>query len=389
MKKFIHLKHTKIVNDKDCKQEAFTNAKLSNKYSLGAEQLWRETTYFRDDTLHPIQSPTTYEQTTPLKTFNILDNSSQYDIHNMYDTNDALIKTSPSTSFSSTCSSDCSPYSRLIPFEIQHQYSTTPLNEHSYQHSVSITHSSPTNHSLNSSFMCQQCLPPDDECSEPITYEIFIKQQQQQQQQNTNELASCYSLYNNETLSSSYKTDYNNLSNIVTEEPNQYQLDDKSAVHLESSLPLPAPISFSVENMCSPGIQNYYLSLPSHVFNNSFKNHSLINSSEISKAKNKKSSHNNRSRGDRSLYLCSYPGCVKTYSKLCLLRSHERIHSGIKPYPCTWPGCEWKFGRSDELTRHYRKHTGVKPFACPYCDRAFARSDHLTLHTKRHLSKKI
>ncbi|KAK4806836.1 hypothetical protein QYF61_005632 [Mycteria americana] len=55
-----------------------------------------------------------------------------------------------------------------------------------------------------------------------------------------------------------------------------------------------------------------------------------------------------------------------------------------RPFPCTWPGCLKKFSRSDELTRHYRTHTGEKQFRCPLCEKRFMRSDHLTKHARRH-----
>ncbi|OPJ82305.1 hypothetical protein AV530_014085 [Patagioenas fasciata monilis] len=57
---------------------------------------------------------------------------------------------------------------------------------------------------------------------------------------------------------------------------------------------------------------------------------------------------------------------------------------GERPFPCTWPDCLKKFSRSDELTRHYRTHTGEKQFRCPLCEKRFMRSDHLTKHARRH-----
>ncbi|NXA36737.1 KLF9 factor, partial [Eudromia elegans] len=58
--------------------------------------------------------------------------------------------------------------------------------------------------------------------------------------------------------------------------------------------------------------------------------------------------------------------------------------TGERPFPCTWPDCLKKFSRSDELTRHYRTHTGEKQFRCPLCEKRFMRSDHLTKHARRH-----
>ncbi|XP_050416128.2 transcription factor IIIA [Patella vulgata] len=55
---------------------------------------------------------------------------------------------------------------------------------------------------------------------------------------------------------------------------------------------------------------------------------------------------------------------------------------GHSKFVCSTPGCDKTFGRRSRFLVHLRTHTGEKPFICeePGCDKAYARAQHLKRH---------
>ncbi|KAF9160166.1 hypothetical protein DFQ26_005816 [Actinomortierella ambigua] len=85
--------------------------------------------------------------------------------------------------------------------------------------------------------------------------------------------------------------------------------------------------------------------------------------------------------------------CNKTFSRPYNLRSHRKIHEGIKPFVCTHEEddgkiCAWAFARKHDLERHVSsRHTSAKTFSCATCGKKCSRNDAYKKHVERHRSK--
>ena len=56
----------------------------------------------------------------------------------------------------------------------------------------------------------------------------------------------------------------------------------------------------------------------------------------------------------------------KNFRRSHNLNTHERIHTGKKPFSCL--KCEKKSSQSQHLKTHERVHTDEKPFSCSNCE---------------------
>ena len=77
------------------------------------------------------------------------------------------------------------------------------------------------------------------------------------------------------------------------------------------------------------------------------------------------------------IFPCPLAGCIKTFTKLYSLRSHQQTHLSTRPYHCT--KCRASFSRAHDLTRHMRSHT-LQVYQCKTCKKSFSRRDAFRRH---------
>ncbi|XP_063899233.1 zinc finger and SCAN domain-containing protein 2 [Helicoverpa armigera] len=72
--------------------------------------------------------------------------------------------------------------------------------------------------------------------------------------------------------------------------------------------------------------------------------------------------------------------CPKRFSQIQRLRIHVRTHTGERPFKCTV--CPKAFKHKAALNRHDRVHSGEKPYQCARCGKNFSQSNSMKLHVR-------
>jgi len=93
--------------------------------------------------------------------------------------------------------------------------------------------------------------------------------------------------------------------------------------------------------------------------------------------------YTSHSRRRAPVYICSF--CSRQFYSTSHLASHERTHTGDRPFTCDT--CGKQFTQSGSLNVHRRSHDEPQPFPCHVCGQRFASRQYAKKHfAMRHSS---
>ena len=85
----------------------------------------------------------------------------------------------------------------------------------------------------------------------------------------------------------------------------------------------------------------------------------------------------------KGVHSCNY--CTYTSDQMWMVKRHERIHTGKKPFSCKF--CTYTSSFKHSVKRHEKTHSGKKPFSCKFCSYTSSLKHSVTRHEKTHTAR--
>ena len=87
----------------------------------------------------------------------------------------------------------------------------------------------------------------------------------------------------------------------------------------------------------------------------------------------------------KQLYSCKK--CPKVFKKIHMLKRHDLLHTGEKPFSCQY--CGFRSRLKHNMKDHERSHQNEKPFSCAKCFKRFKYASYLKIHDQIHSTASI
>ena len=133
---------------------------------------------------------------------------------------------------------------------------------------------------------------------------------------------------------------------------------------------------------CGKTFKNRRSLVPHMLLHTGIKNHQCDVCNQMFCSRSNLLSHKAQSKCGAEEVVC--PTCGKKCSNKYYLKRHIVRHTAERQFKCEFDGCGKSFFDQHVLKSHEKIHLGIKDFHCTLCPKQFTQSQQLSVHMKRH-----